>query len=161
MESWLQMKLELWKPIIEKYHTIFAAKPLGLRALSFTIQYIHSAIAIIYIAVVVFSSDVYSLFLVMIANYIHSQAFDYFNGCLLSSYESINSDITPVLSSGLCAMFCKDEKECRMHNNYEHFYINSILVLAFLKAISIVAIHSLTGYKYTVEFIHQKELFSV
>jgi hypothetical protein len=146
------------KAYAKKQLELLTKKPLGLRLLSLIIQYIHSVIAILYIAVVLFSSDVYSLFLVMLANYIHKQAFDYFNGCVLSFYEDINDDISPVLSSGLCAMFCKDEAECKLHNNYELFYINSILVLAFLKAVCIVAIHSLSGYKYTISFIKQATL---
>ena len=135
-------------PILLNLYQNFSKKPFGLRLLSALIQTAHIGIALVYIYIVLFSSDIYALFLVMVANYIHAQAFEHYNGCVLSFYENINEDVNPVMSSTLCASF-NTEEECAKNHNYEKFYINFILLLAFLKAVSILLLKDFSGYLYT------------
>jgi hypothetical protein len=138
-------------PILLNLYQNFSKKPFGLRYLSALIQTAHIGIAMVYIYIVLFSSDIYALFLVMVANFINGQAFSYYNGCVLSFYENINEDVNPVMSNTLCASF-NTEEECAKNDNYEKFYINFILLLAFLKAASILLLKDFTGYVYTSQF---------
>jgi len=93
----------------------------------------------------------------MVANYIHIQAFYYYKGCVLSFYGNINEDIIPVMSNSLCASF-NTKDECLKNQNYERFYINLIILLAFIKAVSIIVFKDLTGYEYIVQYKHVQKV---
>ena len=118
----------------------------------FFIQLLHMCIPFIYVGSILFASDLYTLFLIMIGNFILLQFFDYFKICILSKYEDINEKYISSMSFTLCSMVSSEET-CKSNRNLEREFIHVPIMLAFIKFVYIVLVQDWTGTTYTSDFV--------
>jgi hypothetical protein len=123
--------------------------PASLRIIAFIIMLTHTTMALTYIIVILFSSDIILLYIVLISCFIIYQTTIYFKRCLLTRYEIINSDILPTMSELSCLICSGNSELCNEKDKFEIFLVSMGLSLALVKILGIYIINAFTGKHYT------------
>lgn len=104
-------------------------KPVYVRLAALVIQINHIILGFIFILFLLFSNNPLHLFYLAFGFVILQTMVKYFEGCILTRYENVNSDIMVNSAEGLCLMNQKDEESCK--NPFEFSYLFSSFGLAF------------------------------
>lgn len=123
--------------------------PISIRLLSYGITIIHAVMVILYTYAILYSSDINTLYLVLIICFIIYQTTVYYKGCLLSSYENINSDIIPSMSEMWCYIFSGNTDICNEPHKIEIFLVSIGIGLPLFKIFGIYLNNTFTGKHYT------------
>jgi hypothetical protein len=119
-----------------------------LEFLPILIQIMHISIPLVYLIAILFTTNLYTLFLIMLGNFVLLEYYNYFNKCVLTTYESYDKNTRSSIPYTICSAISSDDL-CKKYNNLEKEFIISPIVISFVKFVCIVLAKDISGFLYT------------
>ena len=134
----------------DTYKKIVKGKtPISLRIIAYLITVTHLILIFTYFYVILYSSDLKTLYLVLFGCFILYELSIYFKGCILSNYEKINTDIIPSLSEFFCYIVAGNTNLCKDPKKFEVFIVSVGIAMPLVKIFGIYLLDNITGKRYT------------